>query len=328
MNQEEKAAKTSSQEVEHVLDVSSTGTPVYTRQGACAPCANPEKLPQSLNTYTPARVQLQRTGHSLATSEILQLQLANAQARDAVHATLDVPALLHGLEQRKLAHFVLTSAATNRADYLRNPALGRTLSEHSVAILKNVSAESANLRDASGIATDAVSTTHDAYDMVSCDIVFVVADGLSALAVDRHALPLLDAVLPLLDPAWRIAPICVVEQGRVAIADPIGKILGAKISVILIGERPGLSSPDSLGVYITWNPRIGRTDAERNCISNIRPEGLSYQEAAALLHFYLIESRRLQHTGTMLKPSNLPASGDLPNANPARFIDTDGEAGA
>lgn len=248
------------------------------------------KIQKSLASYTPARVQLQRTGHSLATSEILNLQLATAQARDAVHATLDVPALIHALEQRELPTLVLTSGASSRAEYLRNPALGRTLSGNSEAALKGISTEARE----PGIAYD---------------LVFVIADGLSALAADRHALPLLDAALASLE-AWSIAPICVVEQARVAIADPIGEILGAKTSVILIGERPGLSSPDSLGAYITWNPQIGRSDADRNCISNIRPEGLSYQEAAALLHFYLTESRRLQQTGTLLKPST--PTGILP----------------
>src|SRR5271170_2707643 len=251
-----------------------------------------DKIQKMLETYTPARVQLQRTGHSLTTSEILDLQLATAQARDAVHATLDVPALIRGLDQRKLASLVLTSAAATRTDYLRNPALGRTLSGNSESALKNIPAED---REPVGV----------------YDIVFVIADGLSALAVDRHALQLLDAVLPFLDANWKIAPLCVVEQARVAIADPIGEILAAKTSVILIGERPGLSSPDSLGVYITWDPRAGRSDADRNCISNIRPEGLSYQEAAALLHFYLTESRRLQRSGTLLKPCNI-ATHSLP----------------
>ena len=244
-----------------------------------------EKIQKQLEIYTPARVQLQRTGHSLTTSEILGLQLATAQARDAVHATLDIPALIHGLDQRRLASLILTSAAATRTDYLRNPAFGRTLSGNSESALKNIPAPD---REPAGV----------------YDIVFVIADGLSAVAVDRHALQVLDAVLPLLNACWEIAPICVVEQARVAIADPIGGFLAAKASVILIGERPGLSSPDSLGVYITWNPRPGRTDADRNCISNIRPEGLSYQETAALLHFYLTESRRLQFTGTLLKPSS------------------------
>jgi len=268
-------------------------TPGQARQDASVPVTARSTLSQPLSSFTPARVQLQRTGHSLTIAENLKLQMANAQARDAVHATLDVLALIHGLQQRKLPNLVVTSAAPNRAEYLRNPALGRTLSSYSEAALK-------------AIATENVEPG------VVYDLVFVVADGLSALAVDRHALPLLDIALGSLD-AWSIAPICVVEQARVAIADPIGEILGAKISVILIGERPGLSSPDSLGAYITWDPRTGRSDADRNCISNIRPEGLPYEEAAALLHFYLNESRRLQQTGTLLKPSavshRLPGSG-------------------
>jgi ethanolamine ammonia-lyase small subunit len=260
---------------------------VRTPNGIDAPAGAPARIPSTpsppLHSYTPARVQLQRTGHSLTTAETLRLQLAHAQARDAVHATVDVLALIHGLQQRKLPNLVVTSAAPNRAEYLRNPALGRTLSSYSETALK-------------ALATEAGEPG------IVYDLVFVIADGLSAVAVDRHALPLLDAVLGSLD-AWSIAPICVVEQARVAIADPIGEILGAKTSVILIGERPGLSSPDSLGVYVTWDPRTGCSDANRNCISNIRPQGLGYGEAATLLHFYLTESRRLQQTGTLLKPS-------------------------
>jgi ethanolamine ammonia-lyase small subunit len=266
-------------ETQKSLEVSSTSIP------ACAPSATlPRLSPHSLRAYTPARVSLQQTGHALATSEILQLQLANAQARDAVHARLDVSGMVAGLTQRNLPHMVLSSGTTNRIDYLRNPSLGRTLSDDSRMQLQGVSEKNAG----------------DTYDLV-----FVIADGLSALAVDHHALPLLDATVPLRDPVWRIAPICVMEQARVAIADPIGEILDAKISVILIGERPGLSSPDSLGVYITWNPRPGRTDAERNCISNIRPEGLGYSQAANLLQFYLDESSRLQQSGTLVKPAAL-----------------------
>jgi ethanolamine ammonia-lyase small subunit len=276
---------------------SSTGTPVYTRQGACLPSDTTPTPPHpALTTYTSARVSLQQTGHALATAEILQLQLAAAQARDAVHANLDISALIAGLTQRNLPHIVLTSAAKTRADYLRNPTLGRTLSAPAENALKNHANESPDARN--------------------YDLAVVIADGLSALAVDRHALPLLDAALPLLDPSRKIAPISIVEQARVAIADPVGQLLRAQLSVILIGERPGLSSPDSLGVYITWHPRPGRTDAERNCISNIRPEGLSYQEAATLLLFYLTESRRLQQTGTLLKPSNTTQPPPLPPSKP------------
>jgi ethanolamine ammonia-lyase small subunit len=138
--------------------------------------------------------------------------------------------------------------------------------------------------------------------------VFVIADGLSALAVTRHALPLLDEVLRL-NHQWSVGPICVVEQGRVAIGDAIGAALPAKISVVLIGERPGLSSPDSLGVYITWDPRPGRTDAERNCISNVRPEGLGYSAAARMLAFYMREALRQKLTGVGLKLSGDFQSG-------------------
>jgi ethanolamine ammonia-lyase small subunit len=227
-----------------------------------------------LRQYTAARVALQRAGTSVATREVLDFQLAHAQARDAVHATLDIDALLDGLRQRGLACRALKSAAPARAAYLRHPDLGRRLSLESAAELVPA----------------------------ACDVVFVIADGLSATAVNRHALALLDQLLPGLEEGgWSIAPVCVVEQGRVAVGDAIGSALGAMISVVLIGERPGLSSPDSLGVYITWSPVPGRNDAERNCISNIRPEGLGYHDAAGALAFYLREARRRRLTGVALK---------------------------
>jgi ethanolamine ammonia-lyase small subunit len=215
----------------------------------------------------------------LATREILDFQMAHAQARDAVHAAMDVPSLLGGLRERKLPYCVLKSAASDRSAYLRSPALGRTLDSGSAATLAGA----------------------------PCDIVFVIADGLSALAATRHALPLLDEVL-LLGQQWSVGPICVVEQGRVAVGDVIGAALSAKISVVLIGERPGLSSPDSLGIYITWDPRPGRTDAERNCISNVRPEGLGYAAAAAMLVFYLREALRQKLTGVGLRLDFHPTS--------------------
>jgi len=232
-----------------------------------------DELVRGLRHYTSARVGLDRAGSSLATHEVLDFQLAHAQARDAVHAALDVPSLLGGLRKRGLSACVLRSAAAGRSIYLHHPGLGRSLSPESVA---NLVAD-------------------------SCDVVFVIADGLSALAVTRHALPLLDEVLPLLDQQWSVGPVCIVEQGRVAIGDAIGAALQAKVSVVLIGERPGLSSPDSLGAYLTWGPRPGRTDAERNCISNIRPEGLDYASAARMLAFYLREALRQKLTGVELK---------------------------
>jgi ethanolamine ammonia-lyase small subunit len=140
-------------------------------------------------------------------------------------------------------------------------------------------------------------------------LALIVADGLSALAVERHAAPVLKDLLPRLE-GWHIAPICIVEQGRVAIGDEIGAALGAQLSVMLIGERPGLSAPDSLGAYITWKPQPGRTDAERNCISNIRLEGLSYEQAAAQLSFYLAEARHRRLTGVLLKQESRRIEAD------------------
>jgi ethanolamine ammonia-lyase small subunit len=232
-----------------------------------------KELARNLRHYTSARVGLNRAGCGLATHEVLDFQLAHAQARDAVHAVIDVPSLRGGLRERGLPVCVLRSAAPDRATFLRHPDQGRVLSSESAAKLVEA----------------------------PCDVVFVVADGLSALAVARHTLPVLDAVLPLLNHQWSVGPICIVEQGRVAIGDAIGAALQAKISVVLIGERPGLSSPDSLGAYITWAPRPGHTDAERNCISNIRPEGLEYAAAARMLAFYLHEALRQKLTGIKLK---------------------------
>ena len=167
----------------------------------------------------------------------------------------------------------MSSAAHDRDEYLKRPDLGRRLSGDSRKRLVPLRAE--------------------------YDAVFVIADGLSSVAVQRHAVPLLDVLLQAL--GWRIAPAAIVEQARVAIGDEIGELLGARMAVVLIGERPGLSSPDSLGAYLTWQPRPGRTDAERNCISNIRAEGLSYAAAAHKLLFLMNESRRLKLSGVQLK---------------------------
>jgi ethanolamine ammonia-lyase small subunit len=233
---------------------------------------------EALRSYTPARVGLERTGVSLATRPLLEFQLAHAGARDAVHAAIDVRMLCDELRRCGLPALALESEASDRATYLRRPDLGRALKEDSASLL------------AAG----------------EYDVVFVIADGLSALAVERHALHLLRALLPLIA-GWRLAPVCVVEQGRVAIGDAIGEALHAHLAVVMIGERPGLSSPDSLGVYITWEPRRGRKDAERNCISNIREEGLGYAAAASRLHYYMQEASRRHLTGLGLKdpPENL-----------------------
>lgn len=230
-----------------------------------------------LRALTPARVALGRTGVSQQTRDLLAFQQAHAMARDAVHARLDAAGLAAAIAAITAAKVLrLRSQAADRAAYLQRPDLGRVLDAASEAAL-------AEIRSSGGF-----------------DLALVVADGLSALAVERHATALLRALLPRIE-GWRVAPVCVVEQGRVAIGDAIGDALGAALCVVLIGERPGLSSPDSLGAYITWEPRPGRTDAERNCISNIRAEGLSYDEAAAQLGFYLTEARRRRLTGVALK---------------------------
>jgi ethanolamine ammonia-lyase small subunit len=235
------------------------------------------ELAARLRTVTPARVGLGRTGVSLETRDLLDFQRCHAQARGAVHARLDSGALAAAMSELSGGETLqLHSQAADRTTYLQRPDLGRKLDEPSRKSL----AESARAG--------------------AFELALIVADGLSALAAERHAAPLVKELLPLLR-GWRLAPICVVEQGRVAIGDEIGAILGAQIAVVLIGERPGLSSPDSLGAYITWEPRPGRTDAERNCISNIRPEGLSYAQAAQDLAVILIEARRHKLTGVALK---------------------------
>lgn len=237
-------------------------------------------LAARLRALTPARVGLARTGASLETRDLLDFQRSHAQARDAVHSRLEAASLAAALAQISSASVLrLHSAAPNRATYLQRPDLGRTLDEPSRALLASH--------------TNATEPNQQ-------PLALIVADGLSALAVERHAAPLTEALLPLLID-WQLAPLCVVEQARVAIGDEIGAALHAQVSIVLIGERPGLSSPDSLGVYITWAPRPGRTDAERNCISNIRAEGLSYAHAAAQLGYYLTEARRRQLTGVALK---------------------------
>lgn len=237
-------------------------------------------LAARLRALTPARVGLGRTGVSLETREVLDFQRAHAQARDAVHGRLDAAALAAEIEQvTRQGVLRLRSACKDRTTYLQRPDLGRRLDE--------ASRERLAARE----------------NGAGCELAVIVADGLSALAVERHAVPLLVELLPRLD-GWTIGPIVIAEQGRVAIGDEIGQALRAEISVVLIGERPGLSSPDSLGAYITWEPRPGRTDAERNCISSVRAEGLSYKVAAEQLWWYLTEARRRRVTGVDLKLEN------------------------
>lgn len=221
----------------------------------------------SLRELTVARIALGRAGNSLPTREMLAFQLAHAKARDAVHDRLDGGGLAEG-------GLLLHSAARDREEYLRRPDLGRRLSTESAARISRG----------------------------EWDAVIVIADGLSATAVHRNAHAVVHALRPLLDD-WRVAPLCVVEQGRVAIADEIAERMGAALSVILIGERPGLSAPDSLGAYLTWSPRVGRTDAERNCVSNIRAEGLDPELAAQRIAMLMRAARERRISGVELSLS-------------------------
>jgi ethanolamine ammonia-lyase small subunit len=228
-------------------------------------------------------VSIGLTGVSQSTQDALDFQRCHALARDAVYASLNSAALTASLQAASTTPqdiLLLHSAAPNRATYLQRPDLGRALDEPGREFLSR------------GVHSH-------------CDLAIVIADGLSALAVERHAVPLVQQLLPLLS-GWTIGPFSIVEQGRVAIGDVIGEALGADISLVLIGERPGLSSFDSLGAYITWNPRPGRTDAERACISNIRAEGLGYSQAAAQLHSTLNLARRLRLTGVAAHSTATP----------------------
>ncbi len=233
-----------------------------------------------LRRLTPARIALGRTGTSLPTSAQLDFQYAHAQARDAVHLPFDHAALNAQLDERGRETLLLHSAAADRNSYLQRPDLGRRLNEACAQQLRDYA-----LAHPGGV-----------------DLAIVVADGLSSLAVHRHTLPFLDRLEEQISAeGWSVSPIILVEQGRVAVADEVGELLGAKMVVILIGERPGLSSPDSLGLYFTYAPKIGLTDAWRNCISNVRLEGLSYGMAAHRLMYLMREACRRQLSGVNLK---------------------------
>ncbi|MEC8524133.1 MAG: ethanolamine ammonia-lyase subunit EutC [Pseudomonadota bacterium] len=242
-----------------------------------------------LREFTDARIGLGRAGVSLPTKELLEFQLSHARARDAVHFPLDANALTQVLKDSERiptdAVYQVNSRAENRTVYLQRPDLGRRLSEHSRTLLQH---------DISG-GTGSASGVSSEYDLG-----VVVVDGLSSLAVQQNVVPFLETLLPQLR-GFSLAPITLVQQGRVAIGDEVGELLNARCVIVLIGERPGLSSPDSLGLYLTYQPHVGLTDAARNCISNIRPAGLSYIEAARRAKYLLEESRHLKLSGVNLK---------------------------
>lgn len=243
---------------------------------------------EGLRRFTAARIALGRAGESLPTAAHLAFQLAHAQARDAVHLALDGSRLAQTLCASPQAEgrscLVLHSAAAGRRVYLQRPDLGRRLDAASRLTLK-------------ALQIPAAPRSPRPYDLA-----FVVADGLSALAIEQNAAPFLDILRRQIAPDnWSIAPISIVTQARVAIGDEVGEMLGAKAVVVLIGERPGLSSPDSMGLYLTWMPRVGLTDASRNCISNVRPAGLRYEDAACKLRYLLSEMVKRKLSGIALK---------------------------
>jgi len=240
------------------------------------PTALDNGLWAGLRRLTAARIGLQRTGASLATKPLLDFKLAHARARDAVHEPLDEARLIADLGGLGTAVMEVASAAEDRQRYLMRPDLGRRLAPDANAAL------AAHAGD--------------------FDVVFVVTDGLSARAVQTHAQPTLASVLPMLHAeGWRVAPIVVVRHGRVAIGDAVAALLRADCVVVLIGERPGLTAPDSMGAYLTWQPGPQTTDAERNCVSNIRPDGFGYADAAHKLAHLLRAMRARRVSGVQLK---------------------------
>lgn len=231
----------------------------------------------ALRAFTDARIALGRTGASLPTDELLRFGLAHAQARDAVHQPFDSERLAADLHDAGWPTLAVHSQAADRAAYLRRPDLGRRLASDSRSLLLGSPSR-------------------------RVDLLLIVADGLSSKAVHRQALLLLQALRPYLDTlGLTIAPVVLAHQARVALGDEIGECLQARAVAVLIGERPGLSSPDSLGVYLTWGPNARRTDAERNCISNVRPEGLDYPQAAFRLAWLLEQAFLRRLSGIELK---------------------------
>ncbi len=240
---------------------------------------------------TPARLSLGRAGSGMPTRAVLSFGIDHAQARDAVHATVDAEALGLCLDGLGLDIIAVESAAPDRETYLRRPDFGRRLSRASRTVLA-------------------------ARPRVERDVVFVVADGLSARAVTENAAPTLHALVPLLGGRnMSVGPIVLASQARVALGDEVGALLGARLVVVLVGERPGLSAADSLGAYLTFAPKLGRSDAERNCVSNIRAAGLPPAEAAGVLAWLIERAFKLGLTGVQLKDESGGGMASLPQSS-------------
>lgn len=235
---------------------------------------------RGLKAFTNARIALGSTGVAAPLKEVLDFRLCHAHARDAVYSVLKTDELTSSLQQFQLPVISVNSLAKDRTVYLQRPDHGRKLNNGSIGKIENESS--------------------------SADVAIIIADGLSATAINEHAVPVLNKLIPLIRRSgFAIAPIVIASQARVALADEIGSLLNAKLSLILIGERPGLSSPDSMGAYITYRPSPGLTDESRNCVSNIRPEGLTYELAAEKLARLIQASLQLKISGILLKENML-----------------------
>ena len=235
---------------------------------------------QQLKALTPARIGLVRAGSSISTRDVLAFDLDHARARDAVHLPFDAAAIAGRLDARRIQYINVCSAAADRTTYLQRPDLGRRLDAGSKKRLGR----------------------HRSPDDKGYDLAVVIADGLSTRAVHDNAVALIDCFREQSTARdWRWAPLVIASQARVALADEIGEMLKARLSVILIGERPGLSAADSMGIYLTYAPRVGRSDAQRNCISNIRGDGLRPDRAARQLEALISEAFRLGLSGVKLK---------------------------
>ncbi len=240
-----------------------------------------------LKQYTSARIALGRSGGSTPTPECLDFKLAHARARDAVHEHFEINQLAAEIEMLGIDTLLVNTRACDRTIFLKRPDLGRRLDSTSENLMKQHARR--------------------------YDLVILVSDGLSALAAHRQTKTLLAKLLPTLrEDRWTLAPIVLARFGRVALQDPVGELLHAKIALILLGERPGLSSPDSLGAYFVFNPRLGNTDAQRNCVSNIRPEGLSPPAAADTLYYLLSQAKSRGISGIELKDERKPILESLP----------------
>jgi len=250
----------------------------------------------ALKAFTAARIALGRAGTAVPAKESLAFKLAHAHARDAVHSSLQTAPLINDLNAFGLPLFLLHSQAAERLQYLQRPDLGRRLDQASADTLIQAGCQPA-------------------------DVAIILADGLSATAINRLAVNLLKYLIPLLQSApVSLAPLCLVQQGRVAVGDEIGALLSAKLTVMLIGERPGLSASDSIGAYVTYAPAIGITDEKRNCISNIRPDGLPLDVAAQKIFYLCTEALQLQLTGIHLKDHS--ALVDVPTrSHPNKELD-------